>query len=148
MNRLLTRSRLALLAAAALLIANIVVPVIWGDVYPFTSAPMFRDCPREFCNYYVYDAAGRELPQADWLVQRIYDGNPLGYGVGVQPPNVLEQEFGVVHDETTVRQHFQRQLAQPRHQQLAFVNVVQEVVGPIDAQHVGIVRTQRWRMQR
>jgi len=137
-----------MLAAAALLLANVVVPVIWGDLYPFTSAPMFRDCPTEICNYSVYDAEGTELQQGDWLVQRVYDGNPLGYGVGVKPPPVLEQQFGVVHDESTVRQHFQRQLAEPRHQRYAFVDVVQEVVGATDAQHVGVVRSQRWRVAR
>jgi len=144
----LTRSRSGLLATAALLLANVVVPVIWGDVYPFTSAPMFRDSPREFCNYQVYDAEGSELPQADWLVQQVYDGNPLGYGVGVKPPQVLEQQFGVVHDKSIVRQHFERQLAEPRHQQYALVDVVQQVVGPTDDRHVGVVRTQRWRIAR
>jgi hypothetical protein len=137
-----------MLAAAALLLGNVVIPVIWGDVYPFTSAPMFRDCPREFCNHRVYDAEGTELPQADWLVQRVYDGNPVGYGVGVRPPMVLEQQFGIVHDESTVRQHFERQLAEPRNQQYAFVDVVQEVVGATDGQHVGVLRTQRWRVER
>jgi hypothetical protein len=137
-----------MLAAAALLLANVAVPVIWGDVYPFTSAPMFRDSPRDFCNYHVYDAAGTELPQDDWLVQRVYDGNPLGYGVGMRPPQVLEQQVGVVHDESIVRQHFEGQLADPRHQQYAFVDVVQEVIGATDAQHVGVVRTRRWRIDR
>src|SRR3954469_6337007 len=91
------RSRLAIAAAAAVLVANVVVPLLWGDVYPFTSAPMFRDSPRQFCNYHVYAADGTELPATDWLVQRVYDGNPVGYGVGVRPPAVLEQEFGVIH---------------------------------------------------
>ena len=36
------RPRLATAAAAALLAANVIVPFLWGDVYPFTSAPMFR----------------------------------------------------------------------------------------------------------
>src|SRR5947208_4684051 len=109
------RSRLAITAVAALLAANVVVPLIWGDVYPFTSAPMFRDAPRQFCNYRVYSIKGKLLDPADWLVQRVYDGNPVGYGVGVRPPLVLEQEFGVVPDEAAVREYFQRQLAEPRH---------------------------------
>src|SRR5437868_2220868 len=132
MKELPTRSRLGISAAAALLLANIFVPLIWGDVYPFTSAPMFRDSPRQFCNYRIYAADGQELPAADWLVQRVYDGNPVGYGVGVRPPKVLEQRFGVVHDVATVRQHFRQQLGEPRHQQHAFVDVMQEVIGPID----------------
>ena len=89
------RSRIALATVGLLLAANIVVPIVWGDVYPFTSAPMFRDSPTECCNYQVYAADGRELPPDDWCVQRIYDGNPIGYGVGVCPPAVIEQEFGI-----------------------------------------------------
>ncbi len=135
-------------AAAALLAASIVVPLIWGDVYPFTSAPMFRDAPREYCNYRVYSMKGKLLDPADWLVQRVYDGNPVGYGVGVKPPPVLEQEFGVIADEAKVREHFQRQLAEPRHAREAFVDVVQEIVGSVDSQHVGVVRTNRWRIGR
>src|SRR6184192_2288023 len=143
-----SRSQIALGAVGALLLANALAPLIWGDVYPFTSAPMFRDSPRQCCNYRVYSADGEELKSADWLVQRVYDGNPVGYGVGVQPPPVLEQEFGVVHDEAAVREHFQRQLAEPRHSQQSFVDVVQEVIGPVDGQHVGVVRTNRWRVGR
>src|SRR5262245_18303184 len=91
-------SRTAIIAVALLLAANVVVPLLWGDVYPFTSAPMFRDSPRQFCNYHVYSPAGEELSAANWNLQRVYDGNPVGYGVGVRPPPVIEQEFGVVHD--------------------------------------------------
>src|SRR5947199_10639013 len=127
MRMSLTRSRIGMSAAAALLAANVVVPLIWGDVYPFTSAPMFRDAPRQFCNYRVYSIKGKLLDPADWLVQRVYDGNPVGYGVGVRPPLVLEQEFGVVPDEAAVRHYFQRQLAEPQHGQHTFVDVVQEV---------------------
>src|SRR5262245_10452842 len=112
------RSRIGIGAAVALLAANVVVPLIWGDVYPFTSAPMFRDAPREFCNYRIYSAQGQELEAADWLVQRVYDGNPVGYGVGMRPPAVLEQEFGIVPDEAAAREHIQRQLAEPRHGQV------------------------------
>src|SRR5947209_6349720 len=140
MRMSLTRSRIGMYAAGVLLAANVVVPLIWGDVYPFTSAPMFRDAPRQFCNYRVYSIKGKLLDPADWLVQRVYDGNSVGYGVGARPPPVLEQEFGVVPDEATVREHFQRQLAQPRHSRDAFVDVVQDVIGPVDAQHVGVVR--------
>src|SRR4051794_30143843 len=88
------RSRGAIASVAALLAANVIVPLLWGDVYPFTSAPMFRESPRQFCNYRVYGPSCEELPLVDWNLQRVYDGNPVGYGVGVRPPPVLEQEFG------------------------------------------------------
>ena len=142
------RSRAAIAATLLLLAANIFVPLHWGDVYPFTSAPMFRDCPERCCNYRVFAADGQELPAEEWLVQRVYDGNPVGYGVGICAPAVIEQEFGVVHEDAAVRQHIQQQLAQPRHQEHAYVEVVQEVIGPLDSGRVGIVETRRWRIER
>jgi hypothetical protein len=145
MNR---RSQFALVAVALLLAANVLVPLVWGDVYPFTSSPMFRDTPTCCCNYHVYAPDGRELPAEDWLVQRIYDGNPVGYGVGICPPAVLESEFGKVCDEKTVREHIIAQFKNPNNQNLSYVEVVQDHIGPIDSQHVGIVHTSRWRVER
>lgn len=146
------RSRLALIAAALMLAANVVVPLVWGDVYPFTSAPMFRDSPCQCCNYEVLNAAGEPLPANEWLVQRVYDGNPIGYGVGVRPPAVIEQEFGVLHEEAAVRQHLERQLAtgsgSPSSIDPSSIDIVQQIIGPIDSQHVGVIRTQQWRIDR
>ena len=148
MKAVAVRSKLAFLAVTLLLAANIVVPLVWGDVFPFTSAPMFRDAPLCCCNYRVYAPNGRELPAADWLVQRIYDGNPVGYGVGICPPPVLESKFGQVCDEQTVREHIRAQFKNPHNQNYLYVEVVQDHIGPIDAQHVGIVHTSRWRVER
>ncbi|MCI0357600.1 MAG: hypothetical protein L0211_03830 [Planctomycetaceae bacterium] len=131
------------IAAGLLLAANVVVPLVWGDVYPFTSAPMFRDNPRQCCNYRVLAPDGIELAAGDWLCQRIYDGNPLGYGVGIKPPAVIEQCFGDVHTEDQIRQHIERLLAAERHEDVSSVEVVQEVIGPIDAERVGVVATNR-----
>jgi hypothetical protein len=137
-------------AAGLLLLANIVVPLLWGDVYPFTSAPMFRDNPQACCNYRILGPDGTELPAEDWLCHRIYDGNPLGYGVGRQPPPVLEQTFGEVHDEATVRAHIQKLLDQPERAGLPYVDVEQDVIGPLrdDPQRVGVRETRRWRVER
>jgi hypothetical protein len=146
--RMKRRSSIALAAVGLLLAANVVVPLVWGDVYPFTSAPMFRDAPVCCCNYRVYAPDGRELPAADWLVQRIYDGNPVGYGVGTCPPAVLEQTFGHVAGEAAVREHIARQFAQPPNRDLPYVEVVQDHIGPTDSQHVGILQTTRWRIER
>jgi hypothetical protein len=141
--------RWPLICAGLLLAANLVVPLVWGDVYPFTSAPMFRDCPARCCNYQVLAADGAELPAEDWLAQRVYDGNPVGYGVGICPPSVLEQEFGLVASEDAVRRHFEQQLARPEHRPHAYLDVVQQVLGPLEnSQRVGIVETNRWRISR
>src|SRR5262245_26178899 len=142
-------SRLPMALVGLLLAANVVVPVVWGDVYPFTSAPMFRDCPTQCCNYQVFAADGTELAAEDWLVQRVYDGNPVGYGVGLCPPAVIEQEFGAVVGKAAVCQHFQRQLARPEHSQHAYVDVLQHVIGPLEnSPRVGVVQTNRWRIER
>jgi hypothetical protein len=142
------RSLAGPIAAGALLLANVVVPLLFGDLYPFTSAPMFRVAPSECCNYRVLAPDGKELPAEQWLCHRVYDGNPVGYGVGIRPPAVLEQEFGQIHDEPTIRQHIQRILARPEHAGLPSVTVVQEVIGPVDERHVGIVKRQSWRIER
>jgi hypothetical protein len=140
------RSRIGMAAAALLLLANILVPLGWGDVYPFTSAPMFREAPIECCQYRVL-VDGQEQPASDWCLQRIYDGNPFGYGVGIKPPSVLEQAYGVIHDEPTVRVHIQRQYSLPQHQRIQRVEVIQDVLGAT-GQTVGIVRTNRWTIER
>jgi hypothetical protein len=136
------------IAAGGLLLASIVVPLVWGDVYPFTSAPMFRDNPGQCCNYRVYAPDGTELPAEDWLCHRVYDGNPLGYGVGLRPPPVLEQEFGQVCSEQEVCEHTRRLLGRAEHLGLKYVEVVQEIIGPLpsDPERVGIVATHRYRV--
>jgi len=136
------------IAAAALLAANVVVPLVWGDVYPFTSAPMFRDNPRCCCNYRVLAPDGRQLPAEEWLCQRIYDGNPPGYGVGIKPPAVIEQEFGQVHKEQHVCEHVRQILARPQNAGLAYVEVVQEEIGLVDDERVGVVQAIQIRVQR
>ena len=141
-------SRWPLVAVALLLAANIAVPLAGGDVYPFTSAPMFRDCPARCCNYRVLAPDGRELPAADWLVQRIYDGNPVGYGVGLVPPAVIEREFGIVHGEAELRRHLAPQFQHAQNRTYPFVEVVQEVIGPVENGRIGIVQTSRWRLDR
>lgn len=140
------RDTIALATTAVFLLLNIVVPVIWGDIYPFTSAPMFRDSPTKYCNYRVYGPDGQQLDPEAFLVQRIYDGNPVGYGVGVKPPPVLE-EFGVERDEAYCRQHVLAQLSSEGNWKYPFVEIEQEVIGPVDEQRIGVVRTDRWRVE-
>ena len=142
------RHQAAVLAAGLVLAANCIIPLTMGDVYPFTTGPMFRDCPRQFCNYRIFDEMGNLLPSDHWLVQRVYDGNPIGYGVGVRPPQVLEQSFGVVHRREAIQEHVVAQLRRPEHRSIPMVEVVQEVIGPIDAQRVGPIKENRWKFSR
>jgi len=148
-----------MIAVGLLLAASALVPAVCGDIYPFTTGPMFRDAPTQYANYRVFDPSGNELPTRHYaldkektkdpfLVGRMYDGNPVGYGVGITPPLVLEQQFGVVHDEATVRQHFQQQLERPENALFPYVVVEQEVVGGIDEQRVGVIETRTWQIDR
>jgi hypothetical protein len=138
------KSPLPFVAVGIFLTAHIVVPLVWGDLYPFTSAPMFRDSPTQYCNYHVFAPDGSELPQEDWLVQRVYDGNPFGYGVGITPPAVIEQEFGAVHDGATVRAHLERQFTTVRNREYDLVDVQQEVFGPNDEGSIERMSVTRW----
>ena len=144
MERSSARSRVALAAAGLFLAANVVVPAIWGDVYPFTSAPMFREAPPQCCQYRVFDAAGQELPAENWLLQRVYDGNPVGYGVGLRPPEVLEQEFGVIPQEPEVRWHVERRFEDAMNRGCEQVEVERAVIGAIERGRVGGVEVRRW----
>jgi hypothetical protein len=146
-----------LACCAAFAIANVIVPLTLGDVYPFTVAPMFRDAPQHYANHRVFSPAGEKIADnsrraldsansADpFLLRRYYDGNPVGCGVGICPPKTLD-EFGVVPDEQTVRAHIAKHW--PSELKYKYVEVEQEIIGPIDAQRVGVQRTHRWRMER
>jgi hypothetical protein len=142
---MLKRDRWGLIAAGLLLLANIIVPAVIGDLYPFTSGPMFRDAPTRYCNYRVLDPAGNELAHESFLTQRIYDGNPVGYGVGIRPPAVLE-EFGAERDQAYCQQHILSHLTREQNRKYPYVTIEQEVIGPIDNEHVGVIRTDRWRV--
>jgi hypothetical protein len=139
-------SLLPLVVVGLFLAAHVVVPLVWGDVYPFTSAPMFRDNPERYCDYHVFAPDGTELPQEDWLVQRVYDGNPSGYGVGVHPPAVIEQEFGVVHERQTIQEHIRRQF-KSLSPSYPYVDVEQRAFGPL-GDTIGILKVSSWRIDR
>lgn len=120
---------------------------------------MFRDTPTQYAEYRIFDPQGNELPSKHYalerdkrddpfLIGRVYDGNPVGYGVGIGPPPVIEQQFGIVHDEGAVRRHIQTQLARPENAQYPYVTVRQEIVGAIDEQRVGVVKKNDWKVER
>lgn len=129
------------------LASHVVVPLVWGDIYPFTSAPMFRDKPERYCNYHIFAPDGTELPQSDWLVQRVYDGNPVGYGVGIKPPAVIEQEFGVVHERQKVQEHLLRQFKSSS-ASYKFIDVQQHIFGPQTNGTIGLLKVSTWRIER
>ena len=141
----------AFVAGVVFIAANVLIPLTLGDVYPFTIAPMFRDAPRHYANIRVYAPYGKLLADNStrrvdpvgspdpWLLRRYYDGNPVGCGVGVCPPQTLDV-FGEVPTEAELKSHFQR-IMRERGEQVIEVEV--ETVGPIDAWRVGVQNTSR-----
>ncbi len=138
------RGKLQLAAAAIYVLLNLAVPAFFEDLYPFTRGPMFCDQPEQYCNYYVYAPDGRTLPLDEFHLQRVYDGNPPGLGVGMKHPPTLDQ-FGKVPEESTLRSHVCARLLQMP--ELDYVEVVQEVIGR-QGNTVGVVKRNRWRIAR
>jgi hypothetical protein len=70
-----------------------VIPLVFGELFPFSSAPMFRDRPTVYCTYSVTGPNGESLSLTSFRLQRNYDGNPPGMGTGVVPNQTLDH-FG------------------------------------------------------
>jgi len=155
------RGRKELLVIGGFVLLNLLVPMLIVDLYPFSRSPMFADAPQLYCDYHLYGPDGKELhlerPDGKGLVRvfgepvptfglhRNYWGNPIGAGVGFIPPRSAD-EFGTVASRDEVTAHLEKQLlARP---ELPYVEVVQEVIGDLDGQKVGVIeeKTQRWRV--
>lgn len=129
----------------AFVVVNVLVPVVFGEVFPFTCAPMFREAPRSYCNYRMFAPDGTELTPAEGMFERHYNGNPIGLGVGVTPPRSIDQ-FGAVHEEAAIREHGGQLLSQ--HADWRFVEIEQEVIAALPDGSVGRKRIDRWRIER
>jgi hypothetical protein len=124
---------------------NLCAPVVFGERFPFTISPMFCDEPSCYCEYEVRDAEGKPVELADLKMQRVYDGNPVGLGVGIEPPATLDQ-FGAVPTREEVTEHLLKQIeAWP---ETSFLSVELTVVGATDADHVGPVETDQFIVER
>jgi hypothetical protein len=137
------RGRRELLAVGLFCAAGLAGPLFFQDLYPFSQAPMFADAPRCYCRYAVLDPAGRPLPPGEFGLGRDYWGNPVGVGVGFRPPPTVDR-FGQVAPREAVTAAVREGLA--GRADLGFVDVVQEVVGPLGDGGVGVVRSGRWRV--
>jgi len=84
------RSRsLELWLAAAFAFVHLVAPVVIGERYPFTISPMFYDQPAECCTYVLTGADGAVLDTERFNLHLVYDGNPPGLGMGIEPTETL-----------------------------------------------------------
>lgn len=115
---------------------NLVSPWLIGELYPFTISPMFCDEPTQCCDFEAFAADGTPIPLESIGLQRNYDGNPVGLGVGLVPPYTLDQ-FGELPTDEEVRDHVEKQLL--AHPEWESIRVVIKTIGEIDSQHVGVI---------
>lgn len=125
------RGRKELLAVGLFCATFAVVPLLTTELYPFSRAPMFADAPRLYCDYAVYAPDGRPVADAATLtklgVQRNYWGNPLGVGVGYEPPPTVD-DFGRVAPKDAVIAVVERRLEQ--FPDWPYVEVERDIVRP------------------
>ncbi len=114
-------------------LANLILPFVVEEIFPITTAPMFRDSPTSYCDFRVIDPEGQELPLADFGLQRNYDGNPIGYGSGRLPADSLDR-FGsddienIVPHRDEIVEWVGNYLGKTK---LDYVTVQVKVVGPV-----------------
>jgi hypothetical protein len=135
--------RKELLAIGLFCVLSIVIPLRWVEFYPFSRAPMFADAPRRYCDYMVHDPLGEPLSLEAFHLQRNYWGNPSGVGVGFLPPPTVGH-FGQVPSQRTITRVVQQRLRD--FPQLPYVRVTQRIIGPMDAQRVGVMAEETWQV--
>lgn len=137
--------RWELVAIGLFILVNLLGPLIAGERFPFTIAPMFCGQPTCYCEYVVTGADGESIPLEVAGLQRVYDGNPVGLGVGVVPPATLD-EFGRVPEPEELREHLE---ASERLWQEAgaYVDVQVRVIGDVDGSHVGEIEDRSYQLR-
>jgi len=86
---------------------SLVAPFVVGELYPFTVSPMFRDQPETYCTYQLFDESGKELALEKYGLHLVYDGNPVGLGMGIEARRTMH-DFGEVPELQTVAQRVLR----------------------------------------
>jgi hypothetical protein len=123
-----------LAAAAVFVVAFAAVPLFLTELYPFSRAPMFSDAPQCYGEYTVLDPDEKPLDPRDFDLQRNYWGNPLGVGVGFEPPPSLDR-FGSVPATGDIAAWIAPRLARFPH--LRYVDVFLTRIGAVDDWHIG-----------
>jgi hypothetical protein len=138
------RGRVELAAFALFCLANLLIPLVITDLYPFSRAPMFADAPQRYCEYTATGSDGETLELAALGLDRNYWGNPLGVGVGYHPSPSADV-FGDVPSQERIAAWVRERLrAFPT---LSWVEVKQTVIGPIDSQRIGEMESNIWRVE-
>ena len=99
-----------LMVAALFVAIHLAAPWVVGERYPITISPMFQDQPAEYCLYEVLDPDGHVLDPVPFGLHLVYDGNPPGLGMGIEPPPTLHA-FGEVATAAELNQHVGQILA-------------------------------------
>jgi len=125
-NNQQTKSRrVELIAVALFVVVNLFAPLVVGEMYPFTVSPMFRDQPKQYCTYQLFDESGNEIDVEAFGLHLVYDGNPPGLGMGIEAfPRM--HEFGEVPEMTDVIDHVRSLL--DIHSQYSQIRICQSVV--------------------
>ena len=98
------RRKWELAAAAVFVVVHLLSPLWIGELYPFTISPMFCGSPTQCCRYEVRDADDQLLDPAEFNLHMVYDGNPPGLGMGIEPSPTLHP-FGEIGEEDEVVAH-------------------------------------------
>jgi hypothetical protein len=110
---------------------------------------MFADAPQLYCEYTAYAPDGRQITDPATLrklgLQRNYWGNPLGVGIGFKPAPALDV-FGEVATQQQVNNTVGLRLTE--FEEWDYIEVEQKVIGATDADHIGVVRKDRWRVDK
>lgn len=126
-------------------VSLLLMPLLFRELYPFSSFHVFVDRPHHYSRYTVRDSKEQKLALTDFGLHRNYIGNG-GYSVtqpephkgGSSLPPCLDL-FGEVAHPVEVQQHVKGRLATGQ-----IVKVTQEVIGPIDRRTVGVVAKNEW----
>ncbi len=126
-------------------VLNLVVPLTFKDLFPFTVMPMFSDAPRELWRLEVFDPEGNRLPPLAFSCHDLYVANPHPR-IGVRfPPTLNRAEGGVSEQEIT--ETLRKRLLE--HPEVPYVDVVQRKFGPIakdGRETVDSQEARRWRI--
>lgn len=126
------------------ILVGLLGPIILGERYPFSIAPMFCQQPTCYCEYTIFDPSGEPIELHRFQLQRVYDGNPEGMGVGIKPPATLDQ-FGSVPTEEQLIEHMQG--IDGAWEDLPFVDVVVDVIGDLEGVRVGRIEDRSFRVR-
>lgn len=90
---------------------HLAAPLMFGELYPFTISPMFSDQPAEYAVYEVLDSNGNSLDLEPFGLHLVYDGNPVGLGMGIKATETLHG-FGEVPPLEELKTHVTDKLAE------------------------------------